>query len=316
MKNVVILFGYKEWTSPAWKKENDGYKICYEYLYTLAKENGIRLYRASTDWYDKKNARFLYAWTYDDGMWKRAYNVTPDLIYDKTSASKNPYSFIKKIQKKHRVLNDISFTKLVDNKLTTSKVFKKYSKKTYTAYTPFGLRRVLKKIDTKQIVFKSSKGSGGKDVIIIEKDKIHTADLSFPILVQEFIDSSDGIDGITTKIHDLRLVFIDNELVYSYIRTPAKGKLRANLALGGSMKMVPIDELPKDIEDIVSYVKSKITRFKNKIYTIDIMFDKEQKPWIIELNSKPGLFFKVSQRKRQRRTYQALIDLFNKVMTT
>ncbi len=314
MKKVLILFGKKDWNTPAFADMHSGYTLCYEYLYNLAQEYNIKLYRASYTWYDKQQSLFTHTWTFENEKWIRVDNIKPDLIYDKTAATPEALLFKTTTINKMPIINDVEFTNLVDNKLTTSLLFPQYTKKHYKALTMTDLKNVFKYIKTSKIVLKTSSDSGGKNVFILDKKDVATTKIPFPILAQEFIDSSHGIAKITNSIHDLRLVFIENELIYSYLRIPAKDSFLANLSQGGLMQIVPKNQLPNSINSLVLDVQNTFSTFQNKIYTIDIMFDKNQKPWIIELNSMPGLFFSEDQYTERKEVYTKIIKLFEKAL--
>jgi hypothetical protein len=42
------------------------------------------------------------------------------------------------------------------------------------------------------------------------------------------------------------------------------------------------------------------------------MFDKKKKPWIVELNSMPGLFFTPEEKPSMVRMYNELLAIFKK----
>lgn len=312
MKKVLILFGKKDWTGPAFADMSSGYTTCYQYLYTLAQQHNIQMYRASYTWYDNQKHFFSHAWTFQNNTWVRVHDIKPDLIYDKTSFKPKTTFFKSSLSTKFNIINDTEFSELIDNKLFISLLFPQYCKKQHKISDFSDLKNIIHIIASDKIVLKPATSSGGKDVHIIDKKDIDKTTIQFPILAQEFIDSSNGIPNITSSIHDLRLMFIESELIHSYIRTPAKGSFLANLAQGGSMSTIKNEKLPDNINILISDVQNALSTFKNKIYTIDIMFDENQKPWIIELNSMPGLFFSETQSSEQKQVYTKLIKLFKK----
>lgn len=38
-------------------------------------------------------------------------------------------------------------------------------------------------------------------------------------------------------------------------------------------------------------MKTEFEKYQPAIFSVDFMFDKEMKPWIVELNSKPGTYY-------------------------
>jgi glutathione synthase/RimK-type ligase-like ATP-grasp enzyme len=322
MRKVMILFG-----KDSWKKSkpfsNKKYMYSYEYFYTLCKKKGIQIYRASYEWYDYEDKLFKYAWVFEknSGIWKRAYNIKPDLIYDKTKSTPEAYLKSSLIRNNYAFFNDIEFSKIIDNKLAVGMLFPDWSKKSQLMKDLKHLSLALKKIpERKKLVLKPVNLSGGENVFIGTKAELMRKIKSSKIkiidwMLQDFIDSSEGIPGIMRGVHDLRLVIIDTEVIYAYYRKPAEGSLLANLAQGGSMEIVPLKKLPKSVSPIIKRANQLFSGFKHKIYTIDLMFNKKKVPWIVELNSMPGMYFAPGQEKDRDFFYNKLATVFRDILS-
>jgi glutathione synthase/RimK-type ligase-like ATP-grasp enzyme len=316
MKKVLILFGRSNWyNSVPFKNKN--IKHSYECFYNLCYKENIQLYRASLEWYDYENCIFKQAWTFNANLdqWERAYDIKPDLIYDKTKASMESYYKKELISEKYLFINNLSFTKILDDKLVTSLIFSKWSKKSWLVNNEEKLRRILPKIKSYNLVIKPISESGGKNVQFLNKDNVtEKAVLDRDCLVQEFIDSSSGVPGIKTSnsMHDLRLVFVNEKLIYSYIREPEEGSFLANLAQGGTLHIVPEEKIPISLKPIINYAHSVFETFADKVYCIDFMFDENERPWIVELNSMPGLYFTSQEKPYMEELYKELILLFKR----
>jgi len=155
--------------------------------------------------------------------------------------------------------------------------------------------------------------SGGKDVLILKKkEALQKINPKHLWLVQEFIDSSRGIPGFSRGFHDLRLVFVNEKLLYALMREPAKGKLLANLAQGGSLAIVPLDKIPKSVYPIIKQANQILETFNPRIYSIDLMFDEKKHPWVVELNSMPGLFFTPEEKPYMTKMYLEMLKVFKK----
>lgn len=314
MRKVLILFGRSNWRRSKPFKNKD-YQYSYEYFYTLCKKNGIQMYRASYEWYDYKKHIFKYAWIYEgeNANWKRVFNIKPDLIYDKTKARMEVYYKKELIREKYPFLNNLEFTRLIDDKLTTSLLFEKWSKKSWLIENKKDLINYLPKIKSARVVLKPLIESGGKGVLILKKGEVgKKTKIKKPHLLQEFIDSSGGVPRVSKGIHDLRLVFINDKIIYAYIREPKKGSFLANLAQGGSLTIVPKTQLPKSLFPIVKHADKIFAAFNPRVFCIDFMFDKKKKPWIIELNSMPGLFFTPEEKLSMIEMYKELLNVFKK----
>jgi glutathione synthase/RimK-type ligase-like ATP-grasp enzyme len=321
MKKIMILFGKDSWGKSK-PFSNKKYMYSYEYFYALCKKKGIQIFRASYEWYDYEKKLFKYAWIFEknSGIWKRVYDIKPDLVYDKTKSTPEANLKSSLIRANYAFFNDIEFSKIIDNKLAVGMLFSSWSKKNRLIKNLKHLSIALDKIPKKQkLVLKPANLSGGENVFIgtgaalmkkIKASKIKITDW----MLQDFIDSSGGIPGIMKGAHDLRLVIIDTDIIYAYYRKPAAGSLLANLAQGGSMEIVPLKKLPKNIYPIVKKASQLFSGFEHKIYTIDLMFDKRKTPWIVELNSMPGMYFAPGQEKTRECFYNKVASVFKNIL--
>ncbi len=310
----MILFGKSNWQK-AKPFANKDYQYSYEYFYDLCQKNNIQMYRASYQWYDYKKHFFKYAWIFEGkgGKWKKVTNIKPDIIYDKTKARREVYYKKELIRKKYLFLNDLEFTQLIDDKLTTSLLFPKWSKKNWLVKNLTDLKHFLPNIKTSLVVLKPLTESGGKGIQILKKtETLKKAHIDQPYLLQEFIDSSHGVPNVSSHIHDLRLVFINDKNIYAYIREPAQGSYLANLAQGGKLIIVPKNKLPQSLNPIIKQVNETFKTFFPRIFAVDFMFDKKKRPWIVEFNSMPGLYFTPEEKSSMFKMYQELLKVFKK----
>ncbi len=215
------------------------------------------------------------------------------------------------IGKSYKFINDQIFTRLIDDKFTTSLIFKKWCKKSFIVKNKNDLSKFLPKIKSTKFVVKPLSESGGKDVYILNKnDDLKKIKFSGDFLLQEFIDSSKGVPDISHSMHDLRVVIINEKIIYSYIREPKENSYLANLSQGGSLKIVPKNKLPKSILPIIKHVNEVFISFCPRVFAVDFMFDENGKPWIVEFNSMPGLFFTKEEKPYMMELYKELIEMF------
>lgn len=105
-------------------------------------------------------------------------------------------------------------------------------------------------------------------------------------------------------------MFVNDSLIYSYIRSPQPHSYLANLAQGGSLLIVPAEKLPDSLTPIIEHSRKTFSSFNPKIYTIDVMFDETERPWVVELNSMPGLYFTPEEKPSMERLYAELLTVF------
>jgi glutathione synthase/RimK-type ligase-like ATP-grasp enzyme len=149
-----------------------------------------------------------------------------------------------------------------------------------------GLKLVLGKIKSDKIVIKPRYGTLGRDVIITDKDKL-PKEIEKNTLIQEFIDTSKGIKGVTRGMHDMRLFMINGKVDHAHIRIPKKGTLTANVALGGKKVFIPNRLIPIKAMRIARKVDRLFKKFHPRIFSVDFVFNEKGKPFIVECNSQP-----------------------------
>jgi len=108
------------------------------------------------------------------------------------------------------------------------------------------------------------------------------------ILLQEFIDCSIGIAGLTKEKHDLRITVVNSEIINSYIRIPKAGSYLANVAQGGKGSSVDLAQVPPIVLGMVKDIDQKIAHFRPTLYAADFM-NSPTGFKLIELNSRPAV---------------------------
>ncbi|MFZ1654468.1 MAG: hypothetical protein WAT84_01420 [Candidatus Moraniibacteriota bacterium] len=316
MKKVLILFGKSSWRKSR-PFDNKDYQYSYEFFYDLCKASGVQMYRASYEWYDYKNQVFKYAWIYEGAgcQWSRVSNIKPDLIYDKTKARLEVYHKKDLIAQHYTFINDLDFTRIIDDKFVVGLLFSKWSKKNFIVRNPIELKAALKHIRTATAVLKPVTESGGIGVQVFPKKNASGISFHGTHILQGFIDSSRGVPGVSSRMHDLRLVMVNEKIIYAYIREPKEGSFLANLAQGGQLSIVPHRQIPRSVAPIVEHAKDIFESFHPKIFTIDIMFDTTGSPWVVELNSMPGLYFTPEEKPSMEKMYQELLRVFKEKLT-
>ncbi len=169
-------------------------------------------------------------------------------------------------------------------------LFPDYFPASFEARSSDEIKRAAEIISTDRVVIKPVDGQEGKDVKISSEAELEKLkeEPQEPMIVQEFISTEEGIPGVTDKIHDLRVLIMNGEIVQVYVRTPREGKLISNVSKGGSLKEIEVEDLPADIVGIIGEVDKKLSIYQPRIYSIDFGYS-DNGPKIFELNSQPGL---------------------------
>ncbi len=116
--------------------------------------------------------------------------------------------------------------------------------------------------------------------------------LNFPLLAQEFIDTSEGTpDGILAKSHhDVRVCLFDRQPIGGLLRIPRTGTLKSNQNLGGYSRSLFVREIPKDLVEKTAELDARFDTTNHRLFAADWGFDKTSGQWkLFELNNMPGL---------------------------
>lgn len=149
-------------------------------------------------------------------------------------------------------------------------------------------RQALNAVTTSNAVVKPVDGAEGVGVRIGAVEELLSMEAHFPLLVQDFLDTSGGIPGIVEGLHDLRITVFDGDILYSYVRTPPPNKFAANVAQGGTFFMLEPARLPSEVVHIVKQIDADLSYVGPRFYSVDFGFTPNG-PKIIEMNSKLGL---------------------------
>jgi glutathione synthase/RimK-type ligase-like ATP-grasp enzyme len=164
-----------------------------------------------------------------------------------------------------------------------------------------------------KVVLKPRFAYGAKGIQIVDQeDDVPEIDHG-EYIVQRFVDASGGIDGLVKGSHDLRAILVDGEVKGCYVRYNEDSEI-SNVSQGGVKEAVSIEEFPDSALDIINEVNDSIEHSPS-LFSVDLFFDPEGNPWIIELNSKPGLNFFGEEDLKKEITpiMEALIESFKKI---
>ncbi len=222
---------------------------------------------------------FEKSWQYDGDRLKETGEVKIDIVYDKGE-------FVSDSQVK--VLNCTYINDLCTNKWQMFEKYQQYCPQTWYIDSNEELHEKLPSVATSIAVIKPIDGEEGTDVYIDTPQNLKSKMYNFPLLLQEFIDTSSGVPGIVDGLHDFRIAILNGEIIYSYYRTPPQGSYLANVAKGGSFALVDPEKIPSQAKQLVLSIDKELEAYGQRFYGIDVGFTPSG-PKIIEMNSRLGL---------------------------
>ena len=310
MKNLVMIYKQKWSKIPTWEylKEYDTSALNKAYLWIakFAEKHGFKFYMSRFEWY--KGNKFIKAWVVEKGKWKQVYNIKPDFIYDKTSLKPRYIQYKKLFTRKKIILNPYFIEELCSDKLKTFKIYPKLTPRLYLVKNKSQLKKAMKKIRSYMAVLKPRAGSSAKGLIIDNKEKILKEKIKEEMVLQEFVDTTKGIPGLTKSVSDLRAIVINGKINHALVRVAKKGFV-SNVSRGGRVKFLKKSQIPRKVAKGVAFIDNKLRSYKPRMYTTDFVFDENGEIWLIEMNSKPGLFI-VKEAKMKK---QLMDDLFRAI---
>lgn len=286
-KKLAIYFSDPEPMGDPFNKKYPYFKIFQDIIREVEKHNNeVYIVRDKLSYLGK--GLFSHGWRIENGaLIAVEENIKVDLIFHRGNHETIPEIY------DCPMVNHPDLERFCDDKVKIAEVFADISPKTkaINSYQEF-LETVAQwnfRPEDK-IVLKKNFLCGGRGIYIkpvkeITQSLYETWD---NLLMQEFIDSSVGIPGIVEGLHDIRVVTINGEPVYSFIRVPPSGSYLANVSQGGTEKAVPLEKLPADLLELVSVVNKKFAHYKTSVMSSDF-FNSKDGFKLIELNAPPAV---------------------------
>lgn len=154
------------------------------------------------------------------------------------------------------------------------------------------LDQIITQKDQATVAIKELDSNGGR-AVYVGKATDYKGNLAFPLIVQDFVDTSGGYHNLAEGMHDVRVALFDGEIVHGRLRTPGKGELRANASFGGHNRALALSEIPESLVQTAKKIDKKLARLSrggHRFFSVDFGHDVNSKEWkVFELNAWPGL---------------------------
>lgn len=227
------------------------------------------------------NGQFYGYWQPCDNHRFKAINgiVKPDLILDKGHIDFND-GFL-------NFFNNHDFARLGRNKYTQSVIAKKYLPHTELVCSEKDYNTVLRNIKSEKIVAKPLDLNGGNGVTLHNRNELNK-NQTFPVIMQEFIETNGGIDGMVNGRHDIRLYIIDGKATMCSIRQPKEGNWLSNTHQGGTIHFYNKSQINPELLKFAQPIIRIFDKMGGKFYSVDFMHGNDS--WyMVEMNDRPGM---------------------------
>lgn len=187
------------------------------------------------------------------------------------------------------IVTDPRLYPLISDKTAIYQKFHHYQPKSVICTDLPAVQAAIADMPGEMVVVKNPVSAGGRQVYIGRKGEIEVpTSETYPLMVQEFVDMSDGIPGITPGVHDLRVLLTGNVIIGATMRIPPAGSLHANVSKGATEYLLSVDEIPTEVQAMALEIDNQLEDLP-RYYAID--FARGKRGWVlIELNTRPGLF--------------------------
>jgi glutathione synthase/RimK-type ligase-like ATP-grasp enzyme len=228
------------------------------------------------------NGRFSKAWTIDAVSevedFQEVAEITADLVFNKGGFEGSGVP----------IVTDPRLEPIIGDKTALYTKFGKYQPKSAICGSLAEVEAAIETMEGEMVVVKNPVSAGGRQVYIAKKTELRIPDdETYPLLVQEFLDMSEGIPGLARGVHDVRVLMTGPKIIGASLREPQAGMLHANVSRGASERFLSYDEIPAEIREMALEIDSELPDLP-RYYAID--FARGKQGWkLVELNMRPGL---------------------------
>ncbi|MFC1727673.1 RimK family alpha-L-glutamate ligase [Patescibacteria group bacterium] len=294
------------------RPNNESYNLAYGYFLKTCRKNNLKA--AFTTSADIVGAGLVRSyWLFKNNAWIKVQKTGfSKLIFDKLS----PTSKSKKIQrnllfssKRTRSFSDPHLFDLCFDKQKTYEALNGFSIPTATIRerTRQGLIEAQKLLKEKmakhqnksdfseEVVVKNRFGAGGLNIYKFGNDQTEKMlalvkrRKSVSFIIQPFVKFDKGFCfQNSSRPTDIRLVYLGQKIIQTYIRIAKKGSFICNEHAGGSLKYISKNKVPLKITAVSNNI-AKILNNKSSIYALDFVISNDGNIYFLEANTGPGL---------------------------
>ncbi|MGE5309983.1 MAG: ATP-grasp domain-containing protein [Sphaerimonospora mesophila] len=210
---------------------------------------------------------------------KQTEDIQVDILYDK---NRFPFNDIKKI-------NPSEVNVICNDKYLSYLFAPDFHPKSFLIENQSQLDTFALGYRNKNVALKELDSSGGEKVFVGPMSDYHQS-LEFPLLAQEFIDTSGGVKDLVDGLHDVRVRLFNGQVLGGSLRTPPKNELRSNTYLGGTARALFASEIPAELVDKTRVLDQRFPTTAPRFFSADWGFDKLSSEWkLFEINNMPGV---------------------------
>jgi hypothetical protein len=317
---------------------NQEYNNVYAYFLKKCHQSGLTVgFSTSSDIIGPGFCRS--SWQLKDSKWvKSNLPCYSSLIFDKFSPTKNKGKMLRKLlfsSSKIKPFNSYSlFDLFFDKQKTYEKLFQ-YAiptvplknndinslKKSCLSLIKLTKNHPFSSDFGSDIIIKDRFGAGGRRIYKFNPKQpqemlpFFSKKTKTSYIVQPFIKFNQGFSYNNHPTStDIRLIYLNNKIIQSYIRTAKAGDFRCNEHKGGRLTYVSLKKIPSTLIAKSNQI-AQILNKKLSLFTLDFIISNNGNPYFLEGNTGPGLDWDISRQKNEDEA-KKLINLIVQNLTT
>ncbi len=162
------------------------------------------------------------------------------------------FNFLDSVKNETVIINDVDGIRKANNKLYTTTFHdpgNTYLPRTHVSGSKKYINKIIEESDDEKMILKPLDGSGGRGVIVLEKNATSNLNSLLDFYIDESGDNyvilQEYIEGAENG--DVRVMMLNGKAIGAYHRKPADGEHRANIQTGGTAHKYTLTESQKRI---------------------------------------------------------------------
>ena len=298
------------------------YNNAYAHFLATCELNNIEAaFTTTKDLNDNKS--FSSFWIYRNNTWRKSTQTcSAPLIFDKFSPKTD------KQKERRQALFSNSSVKPFNNPKIFSLFFDK--QKTFDQLSEYAIptvsindeskksiKKALNKLITllqnhpnkndfsNDIIVKDRYGAGGNRIhkinstaTVLKISNILQLDKTQSFMLQPFVKFNKGYleHNKLDRFVDIRIIFMGQKIIQTYIRTAAGDDFRCNEHLGGSLEYMNISQIPKKVLQMSKKIAHSLSK-NSSLYALDFIVSNHGNVYLMEGNTGPGLDWNLTLKK-------------------
>lgn len=158
---------------------------------------------------------------------------------------------------------------------------------------------------TPDLIMKDRFGAGGRHVYKFKADEsekmlaVVNKNSKISFIIQPFAKFDQGFSYQNCPAAtDIRFIYLNGEIIQSYIRVAKSGDFRCNEHQGGSLNYLSLAEIPQEIVAKSNLIADTLGK-KSSLYSLDFIISNNGNTYLLEGNTGPGLDWNMSIMKNE-----------------